>query len=124
MYYFLSFYFYYFFFQAEDGIRDDLVTGVQTCALPICTRLHRSRQCRPVGPGFRRRAARLPPLGGMSTLAGGRRLSLASETLYILIGTQSARRGVAPGERRRRRSAEGAWAKPQRRCGGDGVPSA
>ena len=24
------------FFQAEDGIRDDLVTGVQTCALPIC----------------------------------------------------------------------------------------
>ena len=27
---------YAFFFQAEDGIRDDLVTGVQTCALPIC----------------------------------------------------------------------------------------
>src|SRR5207244_7621785 len=25
----------YFFFKAEDGIRDDLVTGVQTCALPI-----------------------------------------------------------------------------------------
>src|SRR5207244_9794656 len=24
-----------FFFEAEDGIRDDLVTGVQTCALPI-----------------------------------------------------------------------------------------
>src|SRR5207247_6810507 len=24
-----------FFFQAEDGIRDPLVTGVQTCALPI-----------------------------------------------------------------------------------------
>src|SRR6202163_5115909 len=24
-----------FFFQAEDGIRDRLVTGVQTCALPI-----------------------------------------------------------------------------------------
>src|SRR5207244_6875847 len=23
--------------QAEDGIRDDLVTGVQTCALPICS---------------------------------------------------------------------------------------
>src|SRR5205823_10843502 len=27
-----------FFFQAEDGIRDKLVTGVQTCALPICER--------------------------------------------------------------------------------------
>src|SRR5256885_10570491 len=26
----------YFFFQAEDGIRDYKVTGVQTCALPIC----------------------------------------------------------------------------------------
>src|SRR5689334_25339202 len=26
----------YFFFQAEDGIRDGTVTGVQTCALPIC----------------------------------------------------------------------------------------
>src|SRR5207244_8579932 len=25
----------FFFFQAEDGIRDDLETGVQTCALPI-----------------------------------------------------------------------------------------
>src|SRR3712207_6959307 len=25
-----------FFFQAEDGIRDIGVTGVQTCALPIC----------------------------------------------------------------------------------------
>src|SRR3712207_7908387 len=40
---FLScFYFYYFvcffFFQAEDGIRDIGVTGVQTCALPILDR--------------------------------------------------------------------------------------
>src|SRR2546422_3755982 len=31
---FLSFFF-FFFFQAEDGIRDVAVTGVQTCALPI-----------------------------------------------------------------------------------------
>src|SRR5688500_19368388 len=31
----LTFYF-FFFFQAEDGIRDYKVTGVQTCALPIC----------------------------------------------------------------------------------------
>src|SRR5207245_4332452 len=29
----------FFFFQAEDGIRDATVTGVQTCALPICVRL-------------------------------------------------------------------------------------
>src|SRR2546430_17003169 len=29
-------YLFIFFFQAEDGIRDLTVTGVQTCALPIC----------------------------------------------------------------------------------------
>src|SRR5437879_11951451 len=31
----MSFFFFFFFFQAEDGIRDTSVTGVQTCALPI-----------------------------------------------------------------------------------------
>src|SRR5690606_39335682 len=43
----------FFFFQAEDGIRDFHVTGVQTCALPI------SRRRRWCGwPGWRRRRAR------------------------------------------------------------------
>src|SRR2546425_2723462 len=40
-----------FFFQAEDGIRDKLVTGVQTCALPIYSRRHhdhRHASCRRV----------------------------------------------------------------------------
>src|SRR2546429_8695521 len=32
-----------FFFQAEDGIRDVAVTGVQTCALPICQPHQRER---------------------------------------------------------------------------------
>src|SRR3989441_1319863 len=31
---------FFFFFQAEDGIRDKLVTGVQTCALPIYATLN------------------------------------------------------------------------------------
>src|SRR5688572_30883203 len=35
---FLCFFFFFFFFQAEDGIRDLTVTGVQTCALPISAR--------------------------------------------------------------------------------------
>src|SRR5439155_12988479 len=35
----------FFFFQAEDGIRDGHVTGVQTCALPIC------ELGRPAAPG-------------------------------------------------------------------------
>src|SRR2546423_3619064 len=45
------------FFQAEDGMRDKLVTGVQTCALPICTRPRprakpgRARQLQPDDPG-------------------------------------------------------------------------
>src|SRR5437879_9183250 len=34
---------YYFFFQAEDGIRDTSVTGVQTCALPISRRRRAER---------------------------------------------------------------------------------
>src|SRR5207245_4449549 len=39
----------FFFFQAEDGIRDATVTGVQTCALPICIprntcRVYRARR--------------------------------------------------------------------------------
>src|SRR5207302_5602312 len=32
---FFFYFFFFFFFQAEDGIRDFHVTGVQTCALPI-----------------------------------------------------------------------------------------
>src|SRR5260363_227358 len=35
-----------FFFQAEDGIRDDLVTGVQTCALPISVEHDDAYHCR------------------------------------------------------------------------------
>src|SRR6266542_2055841 len=38
--------FFFFFFQAEDGIRDSTVTGVQTCALPI-SRRSRSGSHRP-----------------------------------------------------------------------------
>src|SRR5215208_3259346 len=39
----------FFFFQAEDGIRDGHVTGVQTCALPI---LLREALCRPTPIGY------------------------------------------------------------------------
>src|SRR5438552_15596267 len=44
-----------FFFQAEDGIRDDLVTGVQTCALPISARSRRNL------PSLVRACANEPP---------------------------------------------------------------
>src|SRR2546430_10485432 len=47
-----------FFFQAEDGIRDLTVTGVQTCALPIW--LQRLRR---LGGGHGAHARGLPVLG-------------------------------------------------------------
>ena len=37
---FFFFFFLLFFFQAEDGIRDVAVTGVQTCALPISMNIY------------------------------------------------------------------------------------
>src|SRR5690625_6370056 len=61
---------YFFFFQAEDGIRDGHVTGVQTCALPISRRvLQRTRLLsgagtvrdpRPRHPAARPRTGDLP----------------------------------------------------------------
>src|SRR5205823_5239607 len=44
-------YFIYFFFQAEDGIRDKLVTGVQTCALPIFRKILEKAGVAPGGDG-------------------------------------------------------------------------
>src|SRR3712207_8663157 len=44
----------FFFFQAEDGIRDIGVTGVQTCALPISGS---ARQLRAAHPEYRRHRA-------------------------------------------------------------------
>src|SRR5205807_3725286 len=49
------FFFFFFFFQAEDGIRDYKVTGVQTCALPICINVLELR----VIPGVERLKAQL-----------------------------------------------------------------
>src|SRR5690606_40918661 len=67
----------YFFFQAEDGIRDFHVTGVQTCALPISSSvggtLHRRATAQSLatpGPVFRRITTRL----ACATSPVGRRL--------------------------------------------------
>src|SRR3712207_7289390 len=70
---------FFFFFQAEDGIRDIGVTGVQTCALPISTR--RARMAAPGLPALlalaARRAAppvaaRRPNLSGLARPHGAR----------------------------------------------------
>src|SRR2546430_3222102 len=52
---YLSKMFFFFFFQAEDGIRDLTVTGVQTCALPIWRLTKRYETCQ-VSPARRRPA--------------------------------------------------------------------
>src|SRR2546430_7663615 len=86
---FLCFYFsvFFFFFQAEDGIRDLTVTGVQTCALPISSP---GSQARDGLGGGRRSHPR--PLGQADAVARARRDR----------GHQR-RRGVGPGGRRKDR---------------------
>src|SRR5690349_23197587 len=56
---------YFFFFQAEDGIRDLYVTGVQTCALPISLGRGAERQAPPVRRRGRRRRGRRAHAGGV-----------------------------------------------------------
>src|SRR5256885_2727655 len=64
----------FFFFQAEDGIRDYKVTGVQTCALPISClrrvelalddeRAESGERRFDLVPGFRRREEELGTVG-------------------------------------------------------------
>src|SRR5215216_7586986 len=68
--------FFFFFFQAEDGIRDDLVTGVQTCALPIYARGDSGRGAGPLRRPVRNRRrsararARAHPGGGGDPMSG------------------------------------------------------
>src|SRR5690606_39438140 len=65
-------YFFFFFFQAEDGIRDFHVTGVQTCALPISS---------------------LTPSPTMATLDSARRRLIAST---LSSGIRSPQASVRP----------------------------
>src|SRR3712207_7982760 len=73
----------FFFFQAEDGIRDIGVTGVQTCALPISSAsvLIRGPSCSP-GDGPARPAVPRGPAPGGRAEAGphpGRRTGRSEE---------------------------------------------
>src|SRR5256886_13747443 len=76
--------FLFFFFQAEDGIRDLTVTGVQTCALPISCRSARGPHRRRASP--RRRPSRHPhsrprrPTGVTTLPPGGSAVPTAPAT--------------------------------------------
>src|SRR3989441_10891821 len=103
----------FFFFQAEDGIRDKLVTGVQTCALPISQRRSRlaeaaggdtqgSERAGARGGGDRRRDVRPPPPVRRSSArlaAGGARAETrrAGRELHRLPCAAPARAGREAG---------------------------
>src|SRR5437762_11789727 len=61
-----------FFFQAEDGIRDTSVTGVQTCALPIYLRLaYIGTHNYDIGVGLAKLVMGVKPKGGKICLQSG-----------------------------------------------------
>src|SRR5438034_1633613 len=74
----------FFFFHAEDGIRYHCVTGVQTCALPICGLCPRGRGRLPEGD---RRLPSCPCRGG----AGGLLLRGAPRGPWSRPGTRRAK---------------------------------
>src|SRR3712207_6770679 len=92
----------FFFFQAEDGIRDIGVTGVQTCALPISPALTagccEGRIPSPTAPGKRGRRARARSSG---TRRGGPRGARAPRPPAPRRRERAARRGAGGGWRRR-----------------------
>src|SRR5215211_8068372 len=87
----MMFIIFFFFFQAEDGIRDHCVTGVQTCALPISQRYSvvRERQARDftlAWPLLRRCAIRL------GEILVSRDLTDAAEDVFFLPRSELDRR--------------------------------
>src|SRR5947208_4585029 len=102
-----------FFFQAEDGIRDDLVTGVQTCALPICTAdgaarraAHAHGRVADAGAGRPRATAALQ----RQYARGARRSRAAAQYLTIRIATVSANAKIGRASCREREQIAGAGA--------------
>src|SRR5207253_5202685 len=89
------FFFFFFFFQAEDGIRDGHVTGVQTCALPIfpsCENVENARA--KSGLGFTSCRTGASVLGSTATSKPPRYEKLLSPKSWfgIFIGRSEERR--------------------------------
>src|SRR5476649_1222654 len=76
---------FFFFFQAEDGIRDHCVTGVQTCALPICiARVLRFEASEPACGSVRQKAPSISPFA-----SGFSHCSFCSVEPYVMSAAQS-----------------------------------
>src|SRR2546430_12374015 len=80
------------FFQAEDGIRDLTVTGVQTCALPICS--HSSAGPRPITSGSGARNPRLPISQSTPNVSGTELANAKTKLKPAKIGRASCRERV------------------------------
>src|SRR6266498_4650936 len=95
----MNFFFFFFFFQAEDGIRDADVTGVQTCALPICHRFGHTVPSRAerVDPGTERSGAVEIGFVGLGKMGGNmaERLRRGGHTVYGFDRAPSAPRDVS-----------------------------
>src|SRR5256885_10818580 len=72
-----------FFFQAEDGIRDYKVTGVQTCALPIYQRQHLALPVGQPGEGAGRGVAGTAPVASTALAVDRKSTRLNSSHLVI-----------------------------------------
>src|SRR5438552_14867532 len=97
-----------FFFQAEDGIRDDLVTGVQTCALPIYL-LHQTRcgRLRPTGRAVRTNLRGLFSVVGSLARQGAHKNEPRSTLKNYLNEKRSEERRVGKECRSQREAARG-----------------
>src|SRR5256885_9714581 len=84
----------FFFLQAEDGIRDYKVTGVQTCALPICSMAERWRKWR------RRRPHQVALTGMMLAVLTAAAAVAIGATSHFLQQIPEARRALRSEERR------------------------
>src|SRR5437868_15161214 len=113
------FFFVFFFFQAEDGIRDRNVTGVQTCALPIC-----SASFRRAGPGSLRarerralaRRGRGTPRSAIDASRGGPRRRSRSEERRV--GKECRSRWWRDHEKKKEREDRSEGEEGKRQSGG------
>src|SRR5699024_11366722 len=97
----------YFFFQAEDGIRDRNVTGVQTCALPISRR----RSARLHERSLRRSSPRDLRGGGAPRFSATRRSRTASrESRLVRTCAESTAAHCRSEERRVGKECRARWA--------------
>src|SRR5207253_5656944 len=81
---------FFFFFQAEDGIRDGHVTGVQTCALPISSR------------GSASWSTRMPtPVKATSAFACIAMLGCPCEFVLVSVSLPARKASIARSEERR-----------------------